>query len=688
MSRPPEDQQGGQRMWPDPSGVRNQKEFREALVQLREGRNLTQRDVATASTAEDSPMRLTTPTISTTLRMDELPRRDFTDSYLRACGLRGRELAPWLARWEELKAPPAPPHQQPPEAPAHQQPPEAPAHQQPPEAPAQQQPQPPRTAPPTHQQPPQPAPASVPPPHRPPSRSAGPAPRPPKGRRGLWAGVAAGAVIALAAGVGVWQLRQPDPDPEPDRSKPSTSPDPARHCGTLDPGLVTVDEECIGISDGRDDPAVFGDDLKPVMTAIGAENGSVSEAGDYVTFAFLTPLATGADSLTIGQYVAELEGAYTAVEEENKKDSRPKIRLVVANMGSSEKQWARTVTQLKRMKKEHNLVAVAGLGLSQQETVDATRALSDADLPMVGDLITADGFDATGAVDRKGRIEGLARIALSNADQLTAISKELDTRRRTAALVSTAVTPNGTRDLYTESLNRGFRTIDGLEKHFEKNSDFLFDPRGGPAAILPTISQNLCSTGKTIDTVYYAARVRYLPDFLKALARRSCHTQPITVVTGSDAAALDPKTPELHDADAPITVLYASFPSAAQLRSSDNPDRALYDAFVKAFTASHHGVQFPAGHLTSSYWPLVAHDAVLTLATALHNAAANGAGDTAGLPNRYAVRNELYALRNNAVAGAGGHFGIDKNGNRTNTATVTTVHRLGRPLDSGTEPLD
>ncbi|MGW1895749.1 hypothetical protein ACWCP6_36705 [Streptomyces sp. NPDC002004] len=115
----------------------------------------------------------------------------------------------------------------------------------------------------------------------------------------------------------------------------------------------------------------------------------------------------------------------------------------------------RSVGELTAMKKSGRLVAVAGLGLSQQETVDAARELSKADLPMVGDLITADGLDATGAVDAKGPINGLARVALTNTDQLEAISKELGPAQRTAALVSTSVTPNGTKDLYTESLNRG-----------------------------------------------------------------------------------------------------------------------------------------------------------------------------------------------------------------------------------------
>jgi hypothetical protein len=568
-----------------------------------------------------SGRRLSTSNMSTVLSRDALPKRDFVAKYLSACGLGEEEHERWLACWERLDGQPAQPGG--------------------PGGPGE------------------------------PGRWQGLL----DGRRArVRAGVAAGVVLAVTAALVAWQAHESNLDDFRDQ-----------HCGTSSRDLVTgPGGECTGVTDGSDGAAVFGGDLKPVMKAIGAENRNVSDGGDYVTFAFLTPLSSAdANSLTVGQYVAELEGAYTAVEEENKKDSRPKIRLLVASMGSSERAWKTAVDQLKSIKDGEHLVAVAGLGLSQQETVDATRELAKADLPMIGDLITADGFDATGAVDGKGPINGLARVALSNTDQLTAISKELGSGRRTAALVSTDVTPNGTRDLYTESLRKGFRTIAGLKKNLDPNSDFDFDPRGGPGAILPTISQNFCNTGKTIDTVYYAARVKYLPVFLDALAQRSCHAQPITVITGSDAASLDPKVKALHTADAPITVLYASFPSPAQLSGPANPDRGLYEAFVKNFTAPHHDQQFPARHLTSSYWAIVAHDAVLTASTALHNAAAHGTGPTA-LPNRYAVRNELYALRNDAVAGASGHFGIDAHGNRTRTDTIATVHRLGQPLTKPT----
>ncbi|MFI1568507.1 hypothetical protein ACH4ZX_36730, partial [Streptomyces sp. NPDC020490] len=419
---------GKQGKGPEPLRVRNQKQFRDALNQLRGGKSY--QAIATASKGG-----LSTTTVHTVLTKDALPTQDFVVKYLPACGLGEADQEEWLRCWEALSKQPVPPT----------------AHSR-----------------------------------RWEGLLGG-------GRRRLRAGLAAGTALLVAtAAIVAWQVHKGNVDN-------FTS----QHCGTSNPDLVTgKDRECTGVTDGSDGSAVFGDDLKPVMEAIAAENSDVTDGGDYVTFAFLTPLSsTDANALTVGQYVAELEGAYTAVEEENKKDSRPKIRLLVASMGSSELAWKAAVDKLKARKDAEHLVAVAGLGLSQQETVDAARELSRADLPMVGDLITADGFDATGAVDGKGPINGLARVALSNTDQLTAISKELGSGRRTAALISTKVTPNGTRDLYTESLQHGFRTIADLKKHLDANSDFAFDPRGGPGAILPTISQNFCNTGKTIDTV-------------------------------------------------------------------------------------------------------------------------------------------------------------------------------------------
>lgn len=493
------------------------------------------------------------------------------------------------------------------------------------------------------------------------------------------------ASLAVAAAAGVYAVDQHDQNVRRakavDDERRRLAEFREAHCGTLNPALVTrAGGECTGVTDGGDGSAVFGSALEPVLTAIGAENHRATRDGQYVTIAFLAPLtsvgkAGKTKDLTLEQFVGEVEGAYTAVERANTDEGPLKIRLVLANMGSGELHWKDAVGALDRVE---NLVAVTGMGLSQQESVEAARALSEKDIPMVADLITADGFDTTGAIDSPKasaqRINGLVRVTLTNAAQLEALGEELEGDTRTAALVRTDVTPNGTRDFYTDSLYQGFRTVSGLKKHLDPAADFFFDPRGGAASILDTIGQNLCGgTGHPVDTVYFAAREKYLPDFLDALSRRSCHRRPITVVSGSDTAALDPKTLTAvnQEGEAPIAVRYASLPDATALRGPGNSDHALYGKFVDAFAGDHHGRKFPAAHATRGYWPVLAHDAVLTATTAIRNATT----PSLTRPNRYAVLNHLYALTDGAVPAATGRFGIDTTGNRTKVPI--TIHRLG-----------
>lgn len=135
--------------------------------------------------------------------------------------------------------------------------------------------------------------------------------------------------------------------------------------------------------------------------------------------------------LPLDQFVGETEGAYTAVERPNASDNRPKIRLLLATMGSGEEQWKHAVDELRV---EKGLVAVAGLGLSQEQSIDAARQLRKTAIPMIADLITADGFDTSGAIDRVGSINGLVRVAMPNRDQLITLGKSLDTGPHKVAL--------------------------------------------------------------------------------------------------------------------------------------------------------------------------------------------------------------------------------------------------------------
>ncbi|MFF3087724.1 hypothetical protein ACFVRB_22130 [Streptomyces nojiriensis] len=457
-------------------------------------------------------------------------------------------------------------------------------------------------------------------------------------------------------------------------------------CGTRNPALTTTPDGCAGITDGSDGTGIFGPGLEPALTVLAAENTAAKETEGYVTVALMGPLTQGPGSLTGDRAVHQIEGALIAVHKANEGNAYPKIRLVLANMGSDETHWPGVVDQLKKMTGTPGtpgspgpLVAVTGMGLSQQESIDAARALSAASVPMVGDVITADGFDTTGSIDAGARIEGLVRVAPNSSAQLQAIGQELRKRPelKTAALVSAPTTPAGTPDFYSNSLEKAARNpATGLLPYLQAGGiSFNFDVRGGAAQTsLGTISKNLC--GKvTPDVVVYAGRATFLPTFLEKLHQRQCRTTPITVVTGSDAATLDRKLPALNDPEAPISVLYVPLADPGQLGDKTNPDHSLYQDFADEFGRDHHGRRFDPGHLASG-WAVMAHDSLVTATLAIRNAV----DPPQKPPTVYAVRAQLYLFATtNVIEGAGGIFRIDpQTGNRISTHTPQVV-RLGPP---------
>ncbi|MFD8308899.1 ABC transporter substrate-binding protein [Streptomyces sp. NPDC059690] len=641
---------------PDAAGVHDQRQFREQLKQLRIARErnpLAQQDDESGSldTAETG----SAATASLVLNQDALPAWDFVAGYLDACGLTPTECLRWRRSWLELDRATRAVSRPGPQAPVlgEQGEDTEPGHdivvrllgQTAPTAGARARTKHPLT--------------------RPARRSAkanadarSSLRERPSWMRRLHHHSIAAACAALAVLAATWCLK-PLHDQAGARQIEALR---KQRCGTLNPTLVTrPDGECIGVTDGSENPDVFGSELRSVLRAMAAENSAV-QAVPHVTVAFLAPLSSegAAGGLTSDQYVDEIEGAYTAVEQANASDSTVKIRMVLANMGADERYWKDTVEQLKA---ERGLVAVTGMGSSRRESVQAARELSKAGIPMVADTVGADGFDTTGAIDGQGRINGLVQVGVTNRTLLAAAADDIAGGTRAAALVRMS----GTADLYTQSLYRDFRTLAGLKEHLDPTAVFTFDPRGSLDVAASASTEGFCYTGRPIDTVYFAAPERYLPAFLTALSRRSCHAQPITVVTGPGTAGLSATLTGLHQLEAPITVLYPSLPDSEALSSSSNGDHALYRDFLRAFNRDHHGQTFHSGHATRDHGAVLAHDAVVTAAIAIRNAT-----PAAGVPDRRAVLDRLYALTGKAVPGASGRFGIDPTtGNRTTTPVTT-----------------
>ncbi len=401
-------------------------------------------------------------------------------------------------------------------------------------------------------------------------------------------------------------------------------------------------DECVGVTGSY----AFEPRFQRVVAALAKENEFATKDGEntYVTVAFMGPL-TSPD----GRVVHQLEGAVAGQHRSNREDlvgDRPRIRLVLANTDSLQSHWKEVTDRLVEMVDgpEH-LVAVASLGLSTVETVQAARRLSEARLPMVADVVTADEIDKT-------KIAGFARVNPTVGNELEAISLYMRTAKQRSAMM---VTYSEETDLYTASLAAAFKKYLG---GYWKQGGSINNPFGrNPSIEFKMIVGNLCSPTPP-DTIFYGGRGRDLPTFIGYLSNRNCHPERITIVTGSDAAGIltdsaggKQVAKALSSSDKPISLIYAPLAEPSVLRDRNrNPLAGQYERFEQTFKS----LGFDPAHLRTG-WGIMSHDAVLTCAHAIRLAAMSQP-----LPEPEKVRDYLYLLSSSAnnVPGASGQIEI------------------------------
>ncbi|QKG25402.1 ABC transporter substrate-binding protein [Actinomadura verrucosospora] len=424
-------------------------------------------------------------------------------------------------------------------------------------------------------------------------------------------------------------------------------------------GVDRIDGECIGVSDGA---VHFDPSMKEVDEAIRKENRRVTKAkGGYVTVAFLGALSTTREhDLTGGRVAREIEGAHIAQMRANRgaaDGNRPGIKLVLANEGADQSHWEKVVGKLVRMRKTDHLVAAVGMGISTRQTIESARELSRNQIGMVADVVTGDGFDSSGtALGPSGagastRIDGLTRVAVPVRRQVEVLARYLKPRIKSAVMV----VDRKSDDLYSQSLYRDFGDLfkDAIRKGGRLPEFFSADSPKQPG--LPNVfaavasNLNLCG-GDPPDVVLYAGRTIFLPLLLQYFEK--CEKHPITVVTGSDAEGI-----ARFPGDAPATVVYTPLTDPDQVAgdTSDPEQQKTFATFLKE--AEQYYAPFDRGHLRDA-WEMMAHDAVLTAAQAVH-LSRGGEITSSG-----EVRDFLYNLHEtNYVQGAAGRIEMDPDGN-------------------------
>ncbi|AVH57222.1 MULTISPECIES: ABC transporter substrate-binding protein [Streptomyces] len=291
-------------------------------------------------------------------------------------------------------------------------------------------------------------------------------------------------------------------------------------------------DECVGVSSTT---YAFGRaQFTETVRAINRENHRLAP-GSYVTVALLEPF-TATDPDNLDDVLHELQGAYLAQYQANHDTTglKPKIRLVLANPGATGTHWRHTVDQLERMTKSPDrLRAVTGVGLSTDNNKEAVKELTRRGIPVIGSSITAD--DLANGQDGKDPFPGLARVSPTNTDEARALASFAKVSASNAFLVY-----DRTGDPYTRTLQQSFeKMLKGARyeaQPFTPPADR--SKEGSTANVFAQITNILCNTPKSTDTLLFAGRHTQLRQFINALGARGCVDRRFTVLTGDEGSYL------------------------------------------------------------------------------------------------------------------------------------------------------
>ncbi|GAA3059166.1 ABC transporter substrate-binding protein [Actinokineospora globicatena] len=297
--------------------------------------------------------------------------------------------------------------------------------------------------------------------------------------------------------------------------------------------------ECVGLTDGShsfsgglvevSDAARSRYD--EVMDQIDDQNGQVTDP--RVRIAFMTSLTS---PLAGPRVVHELAGLAEAQRAINAENDNPQIELVLANTGSAAKHWAPVVADLVAMADDDPpLVAVVGVGLSQDETKNAAWELSRAGIPMVSDVVTAARLDPDRDIPNFHRVAWANRVQFESTVEVLR-AKGIDLGR------AFVVRNDDASDTYSKTSAEVVRAQLGLA------DDWTFgvgdtDPASLDRALgsqFRRIADAMCARlgadpGKPV-VVFYAGRARHLSSLVEKVATRPCAEGRVIVVSASDAA--------------------------------------------------------------------------------------------------------------------------------------------------------
>lgn len=484
------------------------------------------------------------------------------------------------------------------------------------------------------------------------------------------------------------------------------------------PGLLPIssvwsqDNECVGASDG---PYAFGlSDFDPIIQKIANQNKEAERdlCGTGAAPVTVGVLVTLTSPATGGRARNELEGFTAGQASANRPPCVRPIRLRIAQIGKAE-QAAGSVAQL--LTHSPGIVAVVGMGISDRRSIDAIQVLAEKHIPMVADLMTAEGFDQNGSsndhpdfsrcADHSAYDRGIGqgffyRVSYRNATQNPQLHQYL--KRATQELVgpnSTAANPVKPVDfiITPTTLTDPFTctALPLMHREFGENvHEVRFDP-ADPTTVKLSVQQ-LCNKEQAVAAIY-AARAQHLSRFLTDIDEQYqnglCKPVSITVASISDGSRIRAPEPDANleslrlkaltsqtFRQGTIRLVYTPLASPEILAARNIPG---FMSLQKRFTE----IGFNKADLDDG-WAINAYDALTAVAAAVNTVPldpeSNGRAITPGQVNT--AIGSFSSADHPVPSAAQGPLTFDNNGNRSDSdpVVVRVCPATGQPPHSDT----
>jgi hypothetical protein len=355
------------------------------------------------------------------------------------------------------------------------------------------------------------------------------------------------------------------------------------------------------------------------------------------------------------------------------------------------------------------------MGPSDRRAVDAIQSLANRHIPMIADIMTAEGFDQNGSsddhpdfhrcTDHSAYDSGIGqgffyRVAYRNATQDRQLQQYLkQTAQDRANTESGAATPTMPADfiITPTTVTDPFTctALPLLHRQFGENvHEVRFDPNDPTTVNLAV--QQLCNKEQDV-TAIYGARAQDLSRFLTNLDQQYqnglCKSKSITVASISDASRIRAPEPEANLESLRIQALTSKTFTDGTVRLFYTP-LANPEVLAKKNPPGFTNLQEQFIHLgfnptdLDDGWAINAYDALTTITAAVNTIPLGPDGNNQAItPSQVNTAIGFFSPSGHPVPSAAqGPLTFDNNGNRSNSdpVVVRVCPATGQPPRSAT----